>query len=127
LAKLSLNVLITSLIAEGIEEMDVSEYMPTKVSETLTDIPFLKTISSSIIGGIANAMLTCRVGVITERYLYNDNQLIDKKTIRRQAYKDTLKLMPRILSEGLVVFPKGVASVFTGPFKKRAEKQEEGE
>jgi hypothetical protein len=35
--------------------------------------------------------------------------------------------MPRILSEGLVVFPKGVASVFTGPFKKRAEKQEEGE
>jgi hypothetical protein len=127
LAKLSLNVLITSLIAEGIEEMDVSEYMPTKVSETLTDIPFLKTISSSIIGGIANAMLTCRVGVITERYLYNDNQLIDKKTIRRQAYKDTLKLMPRILSEGLVVFPKGVASVFTRPFKKRAEKQEEGE
>ena len=124
LAKLSLNVLITSLIAEGIEDMDVSEYMPSKISETLTDIPFLKTISSSIIGGIANSMLTCRVGIITQKYLYNDNQLIDKKTIRRQAYKDTLRLMPRIVSEGLVIFPKGVASVFARPFKKKAAKDE---
>lgn len=127
LAKLSLNVLITSLIAEGIEDMDISEYMPTKISETLTDLPFLKTISSSIIGGIANSMLTCRVGIITQKYLYNDNQLIDKKTIRRQAYKDTIKLMPRIVSEGLVVFPKSVAGVFTRPFKKKAAKEEANE
>lgn len=125
LAKLSMNVLITSLIAEGIEEIDIAEYMPTKVSETLTDIPFLKTISSSIIGGIANSMLTCRVGVITQKYLYNDNMLLDKKTIRKMAYKDSLRLMPQIVAEGLAVFPKGVASVFTRPFKKAAKKDEE--
>jgi hypothetical protein len=124
LAKLSLNVMVTSLIAEGIEEIDMTEYMPTKIGETLTDIPFLKTISSSIIGGIANSMLTCRVGVITEKYLYNDNQLLDKRQIRRSAYKDSVKLMPRIITEGLVVFPKGVASVFARPFKKQAKKEE---
>jgi len=123
LAKLSLNVLVTSLIAEGIEEIDFTEYMPTKLGETLTDLPFVKTISSSIIGGVSNSMLTCRVGVITQMYLYNDNKLLDRKEIRRMAYKDTFKLMPKIITEGLAVFPKGVANIFARPFKKRQKKQ----
>jgi uncharacterized membrane protein YcjF (UPF0283 family) len=127
LAKLSLNVMITSLIAEGIEDIDMTEYMPTKIGETLTDVPFLKTISSSIIGGIANGMLTCRVGIITQKYLYNDNQLLDKKAIRRMAYKESVKLMPRIISEGLVAFPKGIATLFSRPFKKKAKKEQEEE
>ncbi len=127
LAKLSLNVLVTSLIAEGIEEIDVTEYMPTKISETLTDIPFLKTISGSVIGGIANGMLTCRVGMVTQRYLFNDNKLLDRKQIRRLAYKDSVKLMPTIITEGLSVFPKGVASLFARPFKKQAKKQKKDE
>jgi hypothetical protein len=122
LAKLSINVMITSLIAEGIEDVDISEYMPTKISETMTDIPFLKTISSSIIGGIANSMLTCRVGVVTQKYLYNDNKLLNKKEIRRMAYKDSLKMMPQIITEGLAIFPKGVASILARPFKKKAKK-----
>ncbi len=119
LLKLSINVLVTSLIAEGIEEMDLSEYMPTKLSETLTDLPFIKTISGSIIGGIANATLTCRVGIITQKYLYNDNELIDRKTIRRNAYKDVMKLMPKIVTDGLSVFPKSVSSIFSRPFKSK--------
>ena len=122
LAKLSVNVLVTSLIAEGIEEIDFTEYMPTKLGETLTDMPFVKTISSSIIGGISNSMLTCRVGVITQKYLYNDNKLLDRKDIRRMAYKDTFKLMPKIITEGLSVFPKGVASIFARPFRKKNKK-----
>lgn len=125
LAKLSVNVLVTSLIAEGIEEIDVTEYMPTKISETLTDLPFIKTISSSIIGGVANSMLTCRVGVVTQKYLYNDNKLLNKKEIRRMAYKDSFKLMPQIITEGLAVFPKGVASIIARPFKKQAKKNKE--
>ncbi len=123
LAKLSINVMLTSLIAEGIEDVDLSEYMPTKISETMTDIPFLKTISSSIIGGIANSMLTCRVGIVTQKYLYNDNKLLNKKEIRRMAYKDSLKFMPKIITEGLAIFPKGVASLLSRPFRKKAKKQ----
>jgi hypothetical protein len=125
LAKLSVNVLITSLIADGIEDIDISKYMPTKLGETLNDIPFVKTISGSIVNGIANSMLTCRVGIITKRYLYNDNKLIDRKEIRKTAYKDAFKLMPKIVGEGLSIFPKGVAAVFTRPFKKRQKNEEE--
>lgn len=122
LAKLSLNVLVTSIIAEGIEELEVSELLPNKISETMTDLPFIKTISSSIMGGIANGLLTCRVGVVTRTYLFRDNKLLDKKQIRRLAYKESLKMMPVIVAGGLSVFPKGVASLFSKPFKKRAKK-----
>ncbi|MCK5761730.1 MAG: YcjF family protein [Candidatus Izimaplasma sp.] len=122
LAKLSLNVLITSLIAEGLEDIEVSELLPNKISETLTDIPFVKTISSSIFSGIANGMLTCRVGVVTRSYLFNDNKLLTKKEIRRMAYIESLKMMPIIIKDGLTVFPKSVSNIFIKPFKKRAKK-----
>ena len=121
LAKLSFNVLVTSIIAEGIEELEVSELLPNKISETLTDIPFLKTISSSIIGGISNGLLTCRVGVVTRSFLFQDNQLLTRKEIRKLAYKESLKMMPIIVRDGLAVFPKGVASLFSWPFKKGAK------
>ena len=83
LAKLSLNVLVTSIIAEGLDDLEVSELLPNKISETMTDLPFLKTISSSILSGIANGMLTCRVGVVTRTYLFRDNKLLNKKQIGR--------------------------------------------
>ncbi len=127
LAKLSLNVLITSIIAEGIDDLEVSELLPSKISETMTDFPFVKTISSSILSGIANGMLTCRVGVVTRTYLFRDNKLLDKKQIRRMAYKETIKMMPLIVAGGLSIFPKGVAAVFGKPFKKRAKKAESKE
>lgn len=127
LGKLSLNVLVTSIIAEGLDDVEVSELLPNKISETLTDIPFLKTISSSILSGIANAMLTCRIGVVTRTYLFNDNKLLTKKEIRRMAYKESIKMMPIIVKDGLTVFPKGVAKVFSYPFKKKSKKMEEEE
>ncbi len=127
LGKLSLNVLITSIIAEGLEDIEVSELLPNKISESLTDLPFVKTISSSIMSGIANGLLTCRIGVVTRTYLFNDNKLLTKKQIRRLAYKESIKMMPIIVKDGLAVFPKGVAKVFSYPFKKKAKKEEDNE
>lgn len=121
LAKLSLNVLSTAIIAEGLDDAEISEMLPNKLSETLTDIPFVKTISNSIISGIANGLLTCRVGIVTQKYLFLDNDLLDKKSIRRMAVKESVKMMPSIIAGGLAVFPKGVASVFARPFKKRSK------
>ncbi|MBN2604929.1 MAG: DUF697 domain-containing protein [Bacilli bacterium] len=127
LAKLSLNVLITSIIAEGLDDLDVSELLPNKISETMTDLPFVKTISSSIISGTANGLLTCRVGVVTRSFLYMDNKLLTRKEIRRMAYKESIKMMPIIVRDGLAVFPKGIASIFARPFKKQSKKLEEEE
>lgn len=125
LGKLSVNVLATSLVAEGIDDIDISELLPNKVSETLTDIPFLKTFSNSVMSGIANAVLTCRVGIITRNYLFNDNKLLTRKEIRRMAYKEAVKMMPIIVKDGLAVFPKGIGKVFSAPFKRKTKKETE--
>lgn len=119
LAKLSLNVLTTSIIAEGLDDAEISEMLPSKLSETLTDLPFVKTLSNSIMSGIANGLLTCRVGVVTQKYLFLDADLLDRKEIRRMAIKESVKMMPGIIGGGLAAFPKGVASIFARPFKKK--------
>jgi len=121
LGKLSLNVLITSIVAEGIEDLEINELLPSKVGETMTDLPFLKTISSSVLGGISNALLTCRVGVVTRSYLFRDNQLLTRSEIRRMAYLEAVKMMPIIITQGLTFFPKSVVNIFARPFKKRAK------
>jgi hypothetical protein len=123
LAKLSLNVLTTSLIAEGLDDAEISELLPNKFSEALTDLPFVKTLSNSIMSGIANGLLTCRVGVVTQKYLFMDSELLSKKEIRRMAIKESLKLMPSVISGGLAAFPKGVASIFSRPFKKKDKEE----
>lgn len=125
LAKLSLNVLMTALIAEGLDDAEISELLPNKVSEVLTDIPFVKTISNSIMSGAANGLLTCRVGIVTQRYLFTDSDLLDKKEIRRYAIKESLKMMPNIVTAGLASFPKGIYNIVSKPFKKKKPKTEE--
>ena len=124
LGKLSLNVLITSIVAEGIEDLEINELLPSKVGETMTDLPFLKTISSSVLGGISNALLTCRVGIVTRSYLFRDNQLLTRGEIRRMAYLEAVKMMPVIITQGLTFFPKSVVNIFARPFKKRAKKMD---
>jgi hypothetical protein len=127
LAKLSLNVLTTSIIAEGLDDAEISELLPNKLSESLTDLPFVKTLSNSIMSGIANGLLTCRVGVVTQKYLFLDSDLLDKKSIRRMAVKESVKMMPGIIGGGLAAFPKGVASIFARPFKKKSKGKSDGE
>ena len=125
LAKLSLNVLMTALIAEGLDDAEISELLPNKLSEVLTDIPFVKTISNSIMSGAANGLLTCRVGIVTQKYLFTDSDLLDKKEIRIYAIKESLKMMPNIVTAGLASFPKGLYNIVSKPFKKKKTKSEE--
>lgn len=118
LAKLSLNVMVTSIVADGLEDFDLNELLPKRFSETLTDLPFIKTFSHSMLQGVSNGVLTCRVGIVTRKYLFNDNKALTKQDIRRTAYKESLKLMPLIVKEGLSIFPKGIKGLFVNPLKK---------
>ncbi|PAT01071.1 hypothetical protein CI105_08640 [Candidatus Izimaplasma bacterium ZiA1] len=121
LGKLALNVLSTSLVADGLEDIDMNEVLPSKLTETLTDIPFVKTMSHSILNGTSNALLTLRVGIITRTYLYRDADLHSKKELRRIAFKESVTLMPGILKDGLSFFPKTIVNLFTKPFKKQKQ------
>ncbi len=130
MAKLSVNVAVTAMIAEGLEDIDINEALPSRFSETIKEIPVVRTMTNSVFQGISNGMLTCRIGIVTRKYLFQENQLKSTRDIRLSAYKESFKLMPKIVSGGLAGFPKGIMNFMVkpfvrNPFSKKGDKTHE--
>ncbi|MGL4949546.1 MAG: DUF697 domain-containing protein, partial [Anaeroplasmataceae bacterium] len=58
LSKLSLNVLGTALIAEGLENLRLEDILPQSATNTLGEIPLIKPVMNSVTQGVANSLLT---------------------------------------------------------------------
>lgn len=118
LAKLSLNVALTAMIAEGLEDVNIQEYLPSRFGEAMTDLPMVRTATNSIFQGITNGMLTLRIGIVTRRYLFSDHRLMSTKELRIAAFKESFKLMPLLLKDGALSVPKTIINVMSKPFKR---------
>ena len=112
LGKLSVNVMVTALIADGLEDLNFNDLFPASTTVFLSDIPLIKPIMSSIMQGISNALLTLRIGLVTRRFLFSDLKEVSKKEIRREALKESIKMLPVIVKESIVVFPERIRSFF---------------
>jgi hypothetical protein len=121
LAKLTINVFTTALIAEGLENMDLNDMLPTSTMNVLGDIPFVKPVISSVIQGTSNALLTLRIGIVTRKYLFSDAQEITKEQIRRNALLEAAKMLPSVFADSLLSFPKKIAQFFKKPEKTELE------
>lgn len=118
LAKLTINVMTTALIAEGLENMDITELMPTSTMNTLSEIPFIKPVLSSVTQGISNALLTLRIGIVTRKFLFSDAKEITKEEIRRTALLEAAGMIPSVIGDALMILPKRIANLFKKPEKK---------
>ncbi|HOI46735.1 MAG TPA: YcjF family protein [Bacilli bacterium] len=113
LSKLTINVFATALIAEGLEGLDFNELFPNTTTGIFADIPFIKPITSSIIQGISNALLTARIGIVARKYLLADGREITKTEIRKESLKESIGLMPQVVTEGMTNFPERIRKMFT--------------
>lgn len=113
LGKLSLRVLSTALIAEGLENVNLDDILPASSTSFLSEIPILKPILSSVMQGISNALLTIRIGVVTRKYLFADAGAYTKNEIRLQALKESIKILPIVLRDAVTLFPNKIAKYFT--------------
>lgn len=113
LSKLTVNVFSTALIAEGLENLTMDDILPQSTNNALAEIPLIKPMMSIITQGIANALLTIRIGMVTRKYLFKDGNCITKEEIRRSALKESLKLLPLVLTDTLTFFPKRIVRLFT--------------
>ncbi len=118
LAKLTLNVAVTAMIAEGLEDIDINEALPSRVGDTIRDIPVVRGMTNSVFQGISNGMLTCRIGIVTRKYLFQENKMYSTRKVRIEAYRESFRLMPKIISGGLANFPKGIVNYMIKPFFK---------
>lgn len=112
LGKLSLNVLTTALISEGLENLDLNELFPASALNFLSEVPFLKTITTSLTQGISNAFLTLRIGIITRKYLFSESPIKSKTKIRTEAFKESAKMIPSVIKNGILLFPEKIRKMF---------------
>ncbi|WP_026391444.1 DUF697 domain-containing protein [Haploplasma modicum] len=120
LSKLTINVFTTALIAEGLENMDLSDLLPNSTLNAISDIPLIKPVMSSLIQGISNALLTLRIGIVTRKYLFSDAKEITKEEIRRGALLEAAGMLPSVIADAVTMLPKK----FLGLFKKKEKKEE---
>jgi len=112
LSKLTINVFSTALIAEGLESISIDDILPNSVNNALGQIPFIKPVMASVTQGIANSLLTIRIGCVTRKYLFRDGNIITKEDIRKSAFKDSLILLPMVLYGTLTFIPKKIVHMF---------------
>ena len=113
LSKLTVNVFTTALIADGLDNLTINDVMPKTAMDTISNIPMLGKVIDGIMDGVANALLTIRIGCVTRRYLYSDGNVITKEDIRKNAYKEAVIILPMVLAEAVSFFPKKILKFFT--------------
>src|SRR5690606_11909907 len=108
LAKLVINVFITALIAEGLENINIGDILLQSTMNMLGEIPLIKPIMSSVLEGVSNALLTLRIGIVTRKYLFDDSKELTKEKIRFGALIEAAQHLPIVIADGLFLFPKSV-------------------
>ncbi len=117
LSKLTVKVFTTALIADGLDNLTLSDVMPKSTMDVIGNVPMLGKVLDGVIDGAANALLTIRIGCVARRYLYSDGNVVTKEEIRKNAYKETLLLMPQVLAATVGFFPKKIVKFFSGTNK----------
>lgn len=118
LSKLTINVFGTALIAEGLENLKLEDIVPKSSMDFLNNMPYIGTILESVLQGAANALMTLRIGCVCRRYLFSDGAIVTKEDIRRQAYIETLKLLPTVVADTIAFFPRRIVRFFMNRRKK---------
>lgn len=112
LGKLSVNVMMTSLIAESLEGLDINDLFPQSTANFLAELPLVKPIMNSFVQGVSNALLTMRVGFVTRKYLFSDAKTASKSEIRRSAIKESIKMLPSVIADVVAYFPSKIVKLF---------------
>ena len=123
LGKLSLKVVSTALVAENLEGLDFTDIFPQSTNNFLAELPFLKPITNSFLSGVSNALLTIRIGIVTRKYLFSDGKL-SNTDIRVQAIKESLLMIPSVIKEVIIYFPKRITNTVFKKSKKESESAE---
>ncbi len=91
LARVYVRVLGAGLLAGGIEELDLEELLPAVLGQATAKLPGVLVASTT--QGIVNAFTTYRIGVITKRYLLEEEGPSTAAQARSASYGEALSLM----------------------------------
>lgn len=114
LAKLYINILLSSLVADGLQKVDISALISSSIQGTG------KLLTNSSINGVVNAFFMLRTGMLARNYLYAKDPKKDKLSLKNSAFVEASKLIPSFISE---LFFGTVSSVVTNVGKLFSNKE----
>jgi putative membrane protein len=117
---LYIKVASITLLAGGLEEMDLEDMIPLATESALSKT--LGIIAASATQGALNALMTLRIAVIAKNYLLNADVRQTRKELRRKSYSEAAGVLKSILKRNVeekVTYP--VKRVFGGKKRETAE------
>ncbi|MCR5585085.1 MAG: DUF697 domain-containing protein [Lachnospiraceae bacterium] len=117
---LYIKVASITLLAGGLEEMDLEDMIPLATESALSKT--LGIIAASATQGALNALMTLRIAVIAKNYLLNADVKQTRKELRRKSYSEAAGVLKSILKRNVeekVTYP--VKRVFSGKKKETVQ------
>ena len=121
LTKLYINIIISSLIADNLQKIDISALISSSLKGSE------KILTNSALNGIINAFFMLRVGMLTRNYIYAKDPKNDRITLKNNAFIEASKLIPSFISELVFGTVNNAVSSLSKIFIKDKENDEEEE
>jgi len=117
--KLFINVFLTSLVADGMQKVQITSLLGLTVKGPI------KYITDSTANGLTNAFLMLRIGMLTKQYLYAKDAKKQRFSLKTIATVEAVKLVPSLLSSLITGPLSGLVSFFKGnaPLKEGEEEE----
>ncbi len=96
---LYIKVASITLLAGGLEEMDLEDMIPLATESALSKT--LGIIAASATQGALNALMTLRIAVIAKNYLLNADVRQTRKELRRKSYSEAAGVLKIILKRNV--------------------------
>lgn len=91
------------------------------IMNSLKKLEIPGVLIGSVMDGCLNAMMTLRIGYVTKSYLTEGagalSGIKNKRRVKRNALKDSLKAMPSVIAGGSNAIGKTASSILTNVFK----------
>ena len=112
LLKFYINVAVSSLIADGLEKVDISSLL----GGTLNSIA--KPLVGSVINGAVNALTMLRTGFLARNYIFLDAKN-EKEEAVNGAFLEAVKVLPELVVKSVLTpITKAVSNTIVNPTKK---------
>ena len=106
LGKLYVNVILTALLVEALEDVDPGDFLASL--HAMPTIPGLNFVAQAFLQGMGCTFFLIRIGLITEKYLYQDVKKEGMNRIRRSAFVEAAPILKNLVKENVRSFPAEV-------------------
>jgi len=108
LIKIYTQIFLSALIADQVDDIDIEGVLGQFGSGVIASIPGATLLMNSILDGTINALLTLRIGFVTQKCLLNAGGSLSRTEIRKIANREARRELKSVWVEAMPVLPNAI-------------------